>query len=107
MKHSAVSVIQRNALVHAELQAWSWWRLFAKVKPLIKVHSAKDIERKEVCFRKSDVKCSTAINLNLKPYMFFPSLIIGRNLKFHPPEANMLANFTDFESLMSISCNKM
>ncbi|KAL5255542.1 hypothetical protein ACHWQZ_G010943 [Mnemiopsis leidyi] len=47
MKHSAVSVIQRNALVHAELQAWSWWKLFARVKPLIKVHSAKDIERKE------------------------------------------------------------
>ena len=50
MKHSAVSVIQRNALVHAELQAWSWWKLFARVKPLIKVHSAKDIERKEVRF---------------------------------------------------------
>ena len=48
MKHSAVAVIQRNALIHCELQAWSWWKLFAKVKPLINVHSAKDVERKEV-----------------------------------------------------------
>ncbi|XP_063674663.1 unconventional myosin-XVIIIa-like isoform X2 [Bolinopsis microptera] len=47
MKHSAVSVIQRNALIHAELQSWGWWKLFTRVKPLIKVHSAKDIERKE------------------------------------------------------------
>lgn len=48
MKHSAMTVIQRNAQIHSELQAWPWWKLFTKVKPLIGVQcTSKEMEKKE------------------------------------------------------------
>ena len=51
MKQSAVLVIQRNADIYQELNEWSWWKMFLRVKPLIHVHSAQDVERKDVSRR--------------------------------------------------------
>merc|ERR1712235_119170 len=33
----AIRVIQRNGLSYLKLRNWQWWRLFTKVKPLLKV----------------------------------------------------------------------
>ena len=44
----AIRVIQRNGLSYLKLRNWQWWRLFPKVKPLLKVTEAdKEIRDKE------------------------------------------------------------
>ncbi|TBU16330.1 myosin heavy chain [Ordospora colligata] len=37
-----VEVIQRNARVCCEIQRWSWWRLYQKIKPLLDVKKKDD-----------------------------------------------------------------
>lgn len=34
---NAITVIQRNARAYLQLRSWPWWKLFTKVKPLLKV----------------------------------------------------------------------
>merc|ERR1712106_1187285 len=44
----AIRVIQRNGLSYLKLRNWQWWRLFTKVKPLLKVTEAdKEIRDKD------------------------------------------------------------
>eukprot|EP00045_Choanoeca_perplexa_P011728 m.125476 g.125476 ORF g.125476 m.125476 type:complete len:1356 (+) comp15743_c0_seq1:127-4194(+) len=40
---SAILVIQRNARAFMKLRAWPWWKLFTKIKPLLK-HARSDEE---------------------------------------------------------------
>lgn len=42
----SIAVIQKNARVCCELQRWSWWRLYLKIKPLLDVRK-RDNEMKE------------------------------------------------------------
>merc|ERR1719285_1691312 len=50
----AIRVIQRNGLSYLKLRNWQWWRLFTKVKPLLKVTEndekvlQKETELKEI-----------------------------------------------------------
>ena len=34
---NAILVIQRNARAYMKLRSWPWWKLFTKIKPLLKV----------------------------------------------------------------------
>eukprot|EP00043_Microstomoeca_roanoka_P018161 m.192913 g.192913 ORF g.192913 m.192913 type:complete len:1358 (+) comp16776_c1_seq2:99-4172(+) len=34
---NAILVIQRNARAYMKLRSWAWWKLFTKIKPLLKV----------------------------------------------------------------------
>ncbi|KAK6102849.1 Myosin head (motor domain) family protein [Brugia pahangi] len=38
---SAIRIIQRNGLAWSRLKDWNWWRLFAKVKPLLEVTASE------------------------------------------------------------------
>ncbi|EFO26078.1 myosin [Loa loa] len=38
---SAIRIIQRNGLAWSRLKDWKWWRLFAKVKPLLEVTASE------------------------------------------------------------------
>ncbi|CAG9536583.1 unnamed protein product [Cercopithifilaria johnstoni] len=39
---SAIRIIQRNGLAWSRLKDWNWWRLFAKVKPLLEVTASEE-----------------------------------------------------------------
>ncbi|KAM3720134.1 Myosin heavy chain, non-muscle [Dirofilaria immitis] len=40
---SAIRIIQRNGLAWSRLKDWKWWRLFAKVKPLLEITANEKI----------------------------------------------------------------
>ena len=49
----AIAVIQRNVRKHLFLRDWQWWRVFTKIRPMLKVvHTEQELKQKdeEVCF---------------------------------------------------------
>uniref|UniRef100_A0A915PST5 Myosin motor domain-containing protein n=1 Tax=Setaria digitata TaxID=48799 RepID=A0A915PST5_9BILA len=50
---SAIRIIQRNGLAWSRLKDWHWWRLFAKVKPLLEVTASE----KAIANKESELKC--------------------------------------------------
>ncbi|VDO46701.1 unnamed protein product [Onchocerca flexuosa] len=49
---SAIRIIQRNGLAWLRLKDWKWWRLFAKVKPLLEVTA----NEKVIASKESELK---------------------------------------------------
>ncbi|KAI9018456.1 nonmuscle myosin heavy chain b [Hyaloraphidium curvatum] len=44
----AIKVIQKNSRIYVQLREWLWWRLYAKVKPLLSVTRVdNELQRKE------------------------------------------------------------
>ncbi|KAJ1554614.1 hypothetical protein HK405_004553, partial [Cladochytrium tenue] len=48
----AIRIIQRNARVYVALREWSWWKLYAKIKPLLNVTRVdEELRRKDQLLR--------------------------------------------------------
>ncbi|KAJ3371657.1 hypothetical protein GGF31_002636 [Allomyces arbusculus] len=43
----AIRIVQRNARIYVQLREWPWWKLYAKVKPLLQVGRVDDELRRK------------------------------------------------------------
>ncbi|VDN17845.1 unnamed protein product, partial [Gongylonema pulchrum] len=50
---SAIRIIQRNGVAWKRLKDWQWWRLFAKVKPLLEVTASENA----IAAKETELKC--------------------------------------------------
>lgn len=80
-QRQALEVVKRNLRKYLKLRTWAWYRMYAKIKPLLNVSRVED---------QISVSCFVVFYLFLA--LIFLVLILSRNLKRKPPKLRKRLN---------------
>ncbi|EJW02368.1 hypothetical protein EDEG_03199 [Edhazardia aedis USNM 41457] len=67
LREKAIVILQKNARISIEFRNWHWWKLYQKIKPLLKIRKhEEEIKSKDECINKISDKLKDEIRLSQK-----------------------------------------